>query len=686
MSASLERLPFDIIHNVASQLDASLRQTLGRINDCQAALQEASPYSACIIAYASSFAYHSSLLCYVTRGNLRILNFNDQRGTEKIFEGNVLVNHLAVSGPERGVLDLDSFQSLQILGIADDITVVHCDFGAFGQYVFAIDISDSRPPSSPAAGLHPRVRLCARVRSSNKLFTRHNRHFLVMGSHSATGSQGHNEWLLQVFSLGTGELVNAEPLQLQGFCGSEIGTTACFTIHDSHFYAVANQTSLENEEVDWTSYYQVVKFRLDDPCAELPIKVIWRRQHLEGPINDAWTDLGFQVDECTGELLIVECRKEWVNGGSRSIRTCYAQPVDRAKIKDQKDGLRHPPTGDRLIRTLDENSNSRYEEPHVRIERYVHVEFPAVNEENVKEYIRAKTKWNGYSVNAQCFADLVTDDFVPEGEWRHRQRIRLRVVSRQELCPLIRDERAICPTALIVRPRIGDQEDQEMEDGERTFSPSHVYLWPPDNAPQELQDILCLEGRVGDVKAILGDEGIIYMAGLAIPDTSERALVFICLDPTFGFTGMKRLDGNVALPKRERKRKSGATANVRPVETNEDQFSRPMEAERVKRPKLESGADNHVDADTSSSVSAYKKPEPDRAVPAQGDDTAQALGLDPLTGPPTSSQPTSPATSAFRNQQERGKEPGRSSPLPTTRTTWREHAAYMSIGKGYWLR
>lgn len=242
---------------------ASLRQTLGRINDCQAALQEASPYSACIIAYASSFAYHSSLLCYVTRGNLRILNFNDQRGTEKIFEGNVLVNHLAVSGQEWGVLDLDSFQSLQILGIADDTTVVHCDFGAFGQYVFEIDISDSTPSSSPGAGLHPRVRLCARVRSSNKLFTRHNRHFLVMGSHSATGSQGHNEWLLQVFSLGTAELVNAEPLQLQGFCGSEIGTTACFTIHDSHFYAVANQTSLENEEVDWTSYYQVVKFRLD---------------------------------------------------------------------------------------------------------------------------------------------------------------------------------------------------------------------------------------------------------------------------------------------------------------------------------------------------------------------------------------------------------------------------------------
>jgi hypothetical protein len=68
-----------------------------------------------------------------------------------------------------------------------------------------------------------------------------------------------------------------------------------------------------------------------------------------------------------------------------------------------------------------------------RIDRSVHAEFPAVNEEHVREYIRAETKWNGYSFNAQCFVDLVADEYVPEGEWRPRHR----VVSRQELCPLI---------------------------------------------------------------------------------------------------------------------------------------------------------------------------------------------------------------------------------------------------------
>jgi hypothetical protein len=599
------------------------------------------------------------MLCYTAGGNLRILNFNVQRATEKVFEGRVLVNHIAVTQLQTGLLDLGSLHSMQVLGYADDIAVLHCDFGAFGQYVFAINVSDSTPSSSPPAdGLHRRVRLCAHIRSNNKLFVRHTDKYLVMGSHSATGSDGHHEWLLQAFQLGTSEPVQAEPLQLQGFYGSEIGSTACFTIHQGDFYAVTTQASLESEEVDWTSYYHVIKFRVDDPQPELIIKVIWRRQHLEGPINDAWTDLGFQIDQRTGELLIVECRKEWANGGSRSVRTYYTQALGRTQPKDLKDGMRHPPTDDRLIRTLDETSNSRYEEPGVRIDRYVHAEFPALNEESVKEYIRAKTKWNGYSFNAQCFVDLVMDEFVPEGEWRPRQRIRLRVVSRQELCPLIRDNGAPHHAALMIRPRIKDQEGQELEDSERVFSPSSVYLWPPDDAPQELYDVLCPQGRAGDIRAILGDEGIIYMAGPPRePGSLERALVFISFDPTFGFTGMKRLDGTFAMPRRERKRKTDSVpqpvrADVPPVGGEESQqlVAGPSLAERPKRPKLEAGAAHESGADpipvhahaapSLAMLAEDDKPEPDLAVPSQGDVISRALGLDPPFPPSSVSQPS----------------------------------------------
>jgi hypothetical protein len=707
---------------------ANFRQTLGRIEDCRNALQHAFPYSACTIAYASSFAYHAGILCYTAAGNLRILNFNHRRGTEKVLEGNVLVNHVLVTRSEGALIDLESLQSLQVLDYANDTAVLYCDFGAFGQYVFAVDISEGRPSSRPSSeprdGRHPRVRLCVPVRSPNKLFVRHSSHFFVMGSHSATGSHGHHEWLIQVFNLDKGEAVNVEPLQLQDFYGSEIGSTVCFIIHDGCFYAVTNQTSFESEEVDWTSYYHVVQFSLEDPFPELVIHGIYRRQHLEGPINDAWTDLGFQIDQCTGELLLVECRKEWVNGGSRSIRSYYTQSMNSAKRKNLSEALRHPPTADRLISTLDEHSNSKYEEPEVRINRYVHAEFPAINEEGAREYIRAKTKWNGYDFNAQSFVDLVTDEYIPEGGWKPQQRLRLRVVSRRELCPLIRDETSTSPTSLIIRPRIINREREQIDDSERAFSPSQVYLWPPDDAPQELHDILCPGGRAGDVKAILGDEGLIYMAGPVRPGSSERALVFICFDPTFGFNGMKRLDGSFAVAKRDMKRKSDEVDQEVAISlsmANQISSGTSNLAELTKRPKIHE-MDSHLSVKPSCSTPTEAKMEVDVGVLAQGDGTSQALGLDlpsPLclvsqapaswrpelpsdlpshspaacsssmrtpspsaaSSPPTA-VPCKPERSANGKCKDKGKAKGKSSTL----STWRENAAYLGIGEGFWLR
>ena len=617
------------------------------------------------------------------------------------------------------MLDLDSMRSMQVLDYADDTTVLSCNFGPFGQYVFAVDISNRRPSSNPGDGLHPRVRLCIPVRSPNKLFVRHNSHFLVMGSHSATGSHGHHEWLLQVFNLDTSEAVNVEPLQLQEFYGSEIGSTVCFTIHDGRFYAVTNQTSFESEEVDWTSYYHVVEFRLEDPYPELEINGIWRRQHLEGPINDAWTDLGFQIDQYTGELLLVECRKEWMNGGSRAIRTYYTQPMSRAKRKNPKEGLRHPPTGDRLINTLDEHSNSRYEEPEVRIERYVHAEFPPMDGGDTKEYIRAKTKWNGYDFNAQSFVDLVTDDFIPPGGWRAQQRIRLRVVSRQEFSPLVRDRYSTSSTALVVRPCVVDRGGEEIEDGERAFSQSQVRLWPPDNAHQELYDILCPDGRAGDVKAVLGDEGIIYMAGPVLPGSRERALIFICFDPTFGFVGMKHLDGTKAVGKRDMKRRGDELDQKDSVEVGGEDIlqGRKSVPERTKRLKTEVDEDADLPTTSSYPESMVMDEEPSACltVPVRRDVTALALGFDPIPllmvsaeapgsasgqlpaaelmraqtdakDPPKGpAAPGAPEDKSERRRKGKGKAEGKA-PASDTLSTWRELAAYSRIGEGFWLR
>ncbi|KAK5063035.1 hypothetical protein LTR84_005111 [Exophiala bonariae] len=535
----------------------------------------------------------------------------------------------------------------------------------------------------------------------------------------------HHEWLLEVYNLSTGKAVSKEPLQLENFYGSEIGSTACFTIFEGHFYAVTNQTSLESEEVDWTSYYHFISFPLDDPCPDLRIRVIWRRQHVEGPINDAWTLLEFQHDHRTGESLIIECRKEWKNGGSRSFRTFYTQPFHRAQHQELTDGLRHPPD-DPLSKTLDKENNSRYEAARPRVEKYVHSEEGATG--CIKEYIRAKTKWNGYCFNSQSFVDIVTEEYRADGEWRPRERVKLRVVSREDISPLVVD--TINPMragGLIVRPRKRDREGEEMLDGEDEFSTSHISLWPEDDAPQSLQEILCPGGRVSEVQAVLGDEGLIYMAGPP-GGYGERALVFVSFDPTFGFEGMTRLDGTLVREKERgrepssmsslaRKRKSHSDNHVeertRDLEPSHDQLQTENKdrassnlPDRTKRVKTDDQAINEsiscpadIYPNVSSTSMATLTPTPSGwppslPFPQTVESPSSPSGQDESSTMPSSFSSSSSASSVAPARQTCASSSSKiSSATPATNPTstsglltWRERARYLSIANGIWTR
>ncbi|KAK5190321.1 hypothetical protein LTR96_006334 [Exophiala xenobiotica] len=545
------------------------------------------------------FSYDSGVLCYSDCNSLRILDFNHHRKLEKVFSGAVFTNHIVSASQHKVNIDLESLKSIQLHGYADDVVVLTCDLGLHGHHLFAVNISeDFNPPSrtTQTTRRRSRILLWTPLLSTTKLFVRHNAKYLVLGTHTAIGDDGHHEWLLQRFDLVTSKPLTREPLQLRKFYGAEIGSTVCFTIHEGMFYALTNQTSFESEEVDWTSYYHFISFPIDELNPDIKIRMIWRRQHLEGPINDAWADIGFQVDCRSGELLVVECRKEWVDGGSRSIRTYYSQPFERAEYVDIDDGTRmRAPPDDPLSRTLDEKSKSSYERAHVRIARYVHSEFQrdrdgdgdgekgdANGNRNVKEYIRAKTKWNGYDFNKQCFVDLVSEEVRDEGSWKARERVRVRVVSRHEVSPLVVDEGAGASTNataaaasgsmasvkkkekeryMMVRPRVKNEKGIELRDGEEKYSSSSIFLWPRDTPGEDvdvdgqvlrdrgLDNILCPGGRAGEVKAVLGDEGIVYLAGQPAEASrgGERALVFVCFDPTFGFDGMRRVDGSMAV-------------------------------------------------------------------------------------------------------------------------------------------
>jgi len=300
---------------------------------------------------------------------------------------------------------------------------------------------------------------------------------------------------------------------------------------------VSNQTSFETEEVDWTSYYNCIKIPLGEPKPDLKAHPFWQRQHGEGPINDSWTDLSLQKDEQTNELLIVECRKEWLGGGTANIRTYYTQPLG-FNTEDELIETGNFPANDIMTRTLTENSKPHFSEPRKRIRKHYHHEYEYNGLEpwnsGPGDFILARTKFRAYNPSAMSFIDMVSDPTpVSPGSARMRDRLRLRIASRKKQSPLVDDPNN--PDQKTARQPELDEHDNPIADSEQAFHPTVIHFFPPDNAPAEIYDVLCTLGRVGNMDAIADDRSIVYMAGSPHAVSGEsRAIVMISFDPAWG--------------------------------------------------------------------------------------------------------------------------------------------------------
>ena len=603
----------------------------------------ARPYSASTIAYATSFFYEQGVLCYSTTDSIRILNLGVGSQVEKIISAKFFSQKIAVPGETASSPTLKP-RKLTLLGYSNEVLTVLCEFGSTkGSFLFAVNIADSNE--------RPRCLLKHRLRVTDQLFARHDEQYLYCGTLSARGSHGHQEWLIQGFDFSSGEKLTDEPVQLHDFAGSDVGTSVAFTIHDGHFYALSNQASHESEEVSWTSYYHYIKLAVDDKDPKIEIKTIYRRQDNEGPINDAWTDLEFQIDHRTGELLIVEGRKEWVGGASSAVRTYYVQPWNRAD-HDNWNRANSVNPNDQVRLTVTDKDKARYEmAPHQRVAKYTHVEFGEVNTPKRKEYLRAKTKWNGYDFNNQCYVDLVVDEVGDEGSWRKKERVRLRLVSRRSEPPVFWTAESAEDTGVLkyeMRTGFNDRDGEYVRDSEEVFSDSEIHLWPPDDTelPKELDEILCPGGKASDVKARIGEEGIVYMVGPTAQTNGnggqgeERALVFLSFEPNWGFEGMKRTNGELA-----QQRKQTCSGNAASGCGNGE--------------KRKSGVQDH---DTTS------KRQKCQGAPAVDGKTTVAA-------PPSKQASESGST----------RTPSASNTMSRERLLWMEKARFLSISKGFWL-
>jgi hypothetical protein len=374
------------------------------------------------------------------------------------------------------------------------------------------------------------------------------------------------------FSSGTQSLLS----QNSAAAPSDQSTSSATSTTDNFLLSAAATGPAEATRVQqrdpWFSHYRIVTFAADDDDPDLEVCELFRRRDDEGPICDTWTDLSLQTTEHTARsdgntagvishhaLVLVEGRREWLTpsfapssdgGGTRSTylsaeadgwqRTWYGLPL-RFACGGLADG--------------DDTPHYRSGTEVRRAERWAHRESPSsparnshtVSSQvsNLKHYLRSKTKYSEYDWNYKCNVELVVDD-APWMGWQTQERLRLRVVSRVEESPLV--ECTTPPTTndhgsgnvqYVLRGRDCDAFGDEIPDSEVKHKDSEIRLWPSDDQgiPDVLADLMCPGGKSGEVKGLVGNEGLIYSIGTG----PVKSLIFICFDPSFGFDGMRKL-------------------------------------------------------------------------------------------------------------------------------------------------
>jgi hypothetical protein len=433
----------------------------------------------------------------------------------------------------------------------------------------------------------PEVIVVKELESTVKIFARHNDQFLYYGTHSELGTDGYKKWAINGYSFESQQWFDKK-VHLPDMVGSEIGSTICFEIHDGYFYALSNQTSFEVEEIDWTSFYHCVRFPLASPCVELLERTddrsMWRRQHQEGPIDDRWTSLRLDRDESSGKLMIVESRKEWYYGSSRSQRTYYTTPIIFPELfHETGDGSDFSSDTSILSTTMETSASSSFQcgsssmsdlptpltdhsefnnthdltglpddpltrllrkddKPHhmlapLRLPQYTH---PGNDGSSNRTFTLTKSRLRHYDTSSSTYLDVV-DDPLPS-DWRGKQRLRLRVGSRKLGPPLVYPPDHPSKAGLRCSPP--DDLDVALS---LMYKHSDVTFWPPEQDPEmpdegldELYKLLNPPTHLDNVEGTADERSLVYMTGgLGKP----QAIILISFDPAIKLAGLKRWGG-----------------------------------------------------------------------------------------------------------------------------------------------
>ncbi|KAI4201462.1 MAG: hypothetical protein LQ350_003221 [Teloschistes chrysophthalmus] len=517
-------------------------QSIYQRNNAVAAAQ---PVSCVVLGQASRFLYRKGQCAYVRGNQIRVLDVHSALDTEAVIDCSLVAQQLLEVDCRQTDVELYNLQCSLLTILFHALTRTT----GWRSWLVVIDVDNYNITLDPFVFI-------ADLWTVEEIIVRNNeKHLCVISPIGVSANGRHREWVCKVWDV---EHPTSAPLLLQipDLGIGEIGHDLVFEIFGEYLYIVSTQAPYDLDEPEWISYYKCFRVPLNNPHILTLEKLrIWRRDHSEGPINNLWTSLSLEQDESSGELVVIEARKEWTGSSSAQRRTWYKHVLPRqfttsetavendenstgsngqttsaaqASLASSNGMVQDPP----FLFAMPPNEAARDAEASAagmvpgqqpfpsRIPCHMHSEYPANGPmpEFVDNSVLAKSKYRAYELKAQAFIDLLVDDREPPRQSNWRQQIRLRIGSRREISPL--NEEGMVHNHLI-NPSTG----KAIENSELRYQDMGIHLWPPIDAPMVLQDLLnggddpreeASDGKrryrgLGDVSAISDERSILYL-------------------------------------------------------------------------------------------------------------------------------------------------------------------------------
>ncbi|KAK3350756.1 hypothetical protein B0H65DRAFT_98090 [Neurospora tetraspora] len=570
---------------------------LRRLMKRRQSISSVTPYLAAVVGFGEDWIYRDGVLCYIRHDQLRILNLHGSAVDEIVVNIRLLLDEAI---PESRKIRNYRFRPLNVsnnivscLYYYKEPCTSGCDCGSVYAGSLVVFSAQDRKVLTARRLLQDFEPKRVAVRNNDKvLFLIHRSRYqegrsICWNAYNILANAWHLSTRLRLFGF-----------HFQPF---EIGITHCFEILDGHIYSLSNHSDLEEEEGDWVSPYHCLRFPLAfNVVAKLGPDRLLRRNHLDGPMDHRWTFMRMFKDEATGEIKVVESRREWIKRSSSATRTYYTTtikwPSESASHfvsdsnEDGSDGSNtsgnnfggtsispgylgnsgnepdhgnaevHPEDGISGPGESESNHQRGDRPPRILPPRDPQTVHPGDDSSKGPIFLRNKCPILSYHPSCQTFLDLV--DLSPSNSDKRRMRIRGGTRHRRRPEEIEDWSRSAKEKGSL------SVAEKHFEEVYKMYKHEEPVSWPPDHDPKspnpalaQLYEILSPPNYAGEITGDWDERSFVYAAGASC-GSKEKALVFISFDPSISLAGTLPYPGPMMFGRPQSVDTTGPTTTV----------------------------------------------------------------------------------------------------------------------------